>query len=313
MPRQYGFDDTDGTRLREAEVQPIRDAASRRASGSSKADIGRWMNAQGHRGARGAEWNSMTVGRLLGNPMIAGLAEDANGELVETGKPAIITREEFIQLRELDQEQASVPKQDAYDYVFTGGLGVCGLCQQPLAGARSNSDAPGYKSACGHVRIDAELLESYVGEYLLAKLLRPETQTALEAARRTLTAEAEAARARIDELKTAAKDLARDYVDAKVSRTTLHEVERQAKADSKQLRARIRFLEQAVAAPHLDDVDKAIAWWEHAPAKAKRGIAILLLTKVEVFQASAKGIRTVEPGRVVLGWRNAEKSSSTTS
>ncbi len=303
MPRQYGFDDNDGWRLRESEVPPIREAASRRRAGANKADIAKWMNAQGYRGTRGAEWVSMTVGRLLRTPAIAGLEEGPNGELTETGKPQIITPEEFRELRALDEREASAPKQDAYDYAFTGGLGVCGLCQQPLTAARSNSNAPGYRSGCGHVRIDAELLESYVAEYVLAELLLPGTQVALEAARRELAAEADAARARINELKGAAAQLARDYLDAKVSRATLHEVERQTKAETKKLQARVRFLEQAIAAPRIDDVDKAISWWEHAPGKSKRGIASLLLTKIEVYPASAKGIRAVEPGRVVLGWR----------
>ncbi|GAA2136988.1 hypothetical protein GCM10009760_16940 [Kitasatospora kazusensis] len=312
MPRQYGFDDIDGTRLREAEVPPVREAASRRAAGSTKADIAKWMNAQGYRGTRGAEWNSMTVGRLLRSPMIAGLAEDAGGKLTETGKPRIITAEEFLELRALDEREAPAPAQDAYDYAFTGGLAVCGLCQQPLTASRSNSDAPGYRctSGCGKVRIDAELLEEHVAEYLLARLLLRGTQEALEGARQEIAAEAAAAKARIKELKGAAGQLARDYLDAKVSRATLHEVERQTKAETKKLQTRLRFLEQAIAAPRIHDVDKAISWWEHAPGKSKRGIASLFLTKIEVFQASAKGIRTIEPGRVVLDWRSPGKPSS---
>ncbi|WP_033819814.1 recombinase family protein [Kitasatospora sp. MBT63] len=311
MPRQYGFDDNDGTRLRESEIPPVRQAVSRRIAGTNKADIAKWMNAQGYRGTRGAEWVSMTVGRLLRTPAIAGLEEGPDGELTETGKPAIITPEEFLALRALDEKEASAPKQDAYDYAFTGGLGVCGLDQDPLTAARSNSDAPGYRSTCGKVRIDAELLESHVGEYVLAELLLPGTQAALEAARQELAVEADAAKARIKELKAAAGQLASDYLDKKVSRATLHEVERQTKAETKKLQARVRFLEQAIAAPRIDDVDKAISWWEDAPGKSKRGITSLLLTKIEVFPASAKGIRTVEPGRVVLHWRSKGKQSST--
>src|SRR4051812_10702443 len=114
MPRQYGFDDNDGWRLREPEVPPIREAVSRRLAGANKADIAKWMNAHGYRGTRGAEWVSMTVGRLLRTPAIAGLEEGPNGELTETGKPQIITPEEFRELRTLDETEASALKQDAY-------------------------------------------------------------------------------------------------------------------------------------------------------------------------------------------------------
>ncbi len=316
-PRQFGFDDSTGERLRESEVPAVRGAASRRLAGSNKADVAKWMNAEGYRGTRGAEWTSMTVGRLLRTPMIAGLAEDPEGNLTETGKSSIITPEEFRQLRELDKkESAGAPAaEDAYEYAYTGGLTTCGLCAHAMTGAPSNAGSPGYRcsSGCGKVRIGAAVLEDYVDEYLIAELLRPGTKAALKAARTQLAAETEKVRARIEELRHAGSQLAEDYLANVITRATLLEVERQAKTETKELRTRLRFLEQATEAPEIDDVDKLITWWEHAPARSKRGIASLLLTAIEVNSASAQGIRTIEPGRVVLRWRGEKQQPSTAS
>jgi len=46
-----------------------------------------------------------------------------------------------------------------------------------------------------------------------------------------------------------------------------------------------------------------VKWWNTAPTASKRAITLLLLEKIEVFPASARGVRTIEPGRVVLHWR----------
>jgi hypothetical protein len=48
---------------------------------------------------------------------------------------------------------------------------------------------------------------------------------------------------------------------------------------------------------------------DSAPTASKKAIAMLLLEHVEVFPASARGVRTVEPGRVVLHWRKLSSLS----
>ncbi|WP_181799483.1 recombinase zinc beta ribbon domain-containing protein [Kitasatospora acidiphila] len=309
----YGFEDSRFSQLRDSEVPAVRGAASRRLLGQNKAEIAEWMNSEGYRGTRGAAWTSMTLGRLLRSPEIAGLTVGENGELVESGKPVIITPEEFRKLQALDTETARAPRQEAYDYLYTGGMAVCGECKQPMTSARSNSDTPGYRcgdanrtdrpGGCGKTRIAAGQLEDYVAEYVLAELLRPSAQEEMAKVRQELGAEAEQARARIEELKGAAGALADSYLNGEVTRETIVAVEQKAKGEIKQLRTRLRFLEQAVAAPQLGNVDDLIKWWNHAPTASKRAIAMLFLISIEVYKASAQGIRHIEPGRVVLKWR----------
>lgn len=74
MPRLYGFDNQALTRVRAEERQVVREAVGRIRAGQSQAEVAAWMTVEGHRGTMGGEWTSMTLGRLLDNPSIAGLS-----------------------------------------------------------------------------------------------------------------------------------------------------------------------------------------------------------------------------------------------
>ncbi|MEU4152885.1 hypothetical protein [Streptomyces sp. NPDC026659] len=72
------------------------------------------------------------------------------------------------------------------------------------------------------------------------------------------------------------------------------------------IRARIAKVQAAVHAQVENlkqDIKDLVKWWNIAPTASKRGITLLFLEKIVVFPASARGIRTIEPGRVVLHWR----------
>lgn len=142
------------------------------------------MNAEGYR-------------TTLGNP---GLAEDDNGELYETGGPAIIPVEDFLVIRAMRPSNNPDHKRaEQREYLVTGPLGVCGRCGTVHAASPSNSGSRGHRCApstaqhpggCGKVRINADLLERYVGEHVLAELAKPEVSALLEQARDQLLAEA---------------------------------------------------------------------------------------------------------------------------
>jgi hypothetical protein len=270
----------------------------------------------------GGEWNSMSVGRILDNPAIAGLERDpATGELRETGLAAAIGRAQFERLQQRRSRPGSVrsgvEREPDYDYLLTGGTGVCGLCQVPLTGGRSNAGTPTYRcptnyegqKGCGKVRITASLLEDYVAEYVLAELLRPEVANELEKARQSLAAEAERARERIAELEGARADLAQPYSKGELSRVAFVAADKETKADLKVQRARLRFLEQVVDVP-VRGVDDLVNWWNHAPFRSRRALVMLLLEKVEVFSAPARGVRTVDEGRVQLHWRAKQPAAA---
>ena len=314
MPRLYGFDNQALTRVRAQERQVVREAVGRIRAGQSQAEAAAWMTAEGHRGTMGGEWTTMTLGRLLDNPAIAGLERDpSTGELRETGREALITPEEFRWLRQRPGRRGSVRSTEGrepdYEYLLAGGLAVCGECGQSMAGGRTSAKTPSYRcrttfegrGGCGKVRITASLLEEHVAEHVLGELLRPGARSALAAARSSIEAEAELVRGRIAALEKSRGELAEPYAQGELSRDAFVAADRRVGEELKADRSRLRYLEQAVGVP-LGGVEDLARWWEHAPYRSRRALVLLLLEMIEVHPARARGVRDVDD-RVTLTWR----------
>ncbi|MCX4761958.1 recombinase family protein [Streptomyces sp. NBC_01275] len=317
MPRLYGFDDAARRRLRDDEVDPLRQMVSRALSDQSNQDVAVWANAEGYRGTLGGEWKDASVGRLFRNPAIAGLRFDDDGELVDAGHPGVITREEFEALREREKARSTGDADPAYDYLLIGGVSPCGKCTQALTGARTNAGTPGYRcrpkdknghGGCGEVRIDAELLENHVGEYVVAELLKPGIRAQIAKAQEAVRKQVENLRQETDDLEARRKELGTLYGSRQISGDAMVAAEREITANLKVVRPRLRYAEQ-MANFSVGGAKDLVKWWNTAPTASKRGIVMLLLEKVEVFPASARGVRTIEPGRVVLHWRKISNLS----
>ncbi|QYX80202.1 recombinase family protein [Streptomyces akebiae] len=313
MPRLYGFDDASRRRLRDDEVDPLRQMVSRALVdlSVSNADVAVWANGEGYRGTLGGEWKDASVGRLFRNPAIAGLRYDDDGELVDAGHPGAITREEFEALLEREKARSTKDAEPAYDYLLIGGGCTCGKCTQDLGGARTNSGTPGYRcrpkgksghGGCGEVRIDAELLEDHVGENVVAELLKPGIRAQIAKAQAAVRKQVENLKQDIEDLEGRQSELGRLYGNREISSEALVAGEREIAANLKAIRSRLRYAEQ-MANFSLGHAKDLVKWWNSAPTASKRAITLLLLEKVEVFPASARGVRTIEPGRVVLHWR----------
>ncbi|MER6611017.1 recombinase family protein [Streptomyces sp. NPDC000927] len=313
MPRLYGFDDMAYRRVRESEAEGIRAAASRRLLKQSYPAICEWMNAEGYRTTRGGLFKPDVLANILDHPAIAGLAEDENGELVETGGPAIIPPEDFVAIRAMRPSNNPDTKRAAQrEYLISGPLGVCGLCATPLSASPSNSGTRGHRCApstaqhpggCGKVRINADLLETYVAEHVLAELAKPEVSALIGQARDQLLAEAAELRKKAAAARRRQKKLGEEYATSsgmsmKAFKAADRELAQQIRADS----AQARFLEQAKHVP-VGAVPDLVRWWKHAPLVAKRGVLVLMLEQVAVYPAASRGSRTVDADRVALHWR----------
>ncbi|WP_328434790.1 recombinase family protein [Streptomyces sp. NBC_00425] len=317
MPRLYGFDDASRRRLRDDEVGPLRQMVSRALSNQSNQDVAVWANGQGYRGTLGGEWKDASVGRLFRNPAIAGLRYDDDGELVDAGHPGAIMREEFEALLEREKARSTKDAEPAYDYLLTGGGSTCGKCTQDLGGARTNVGTPGYRcrpkdrrgiGGCGEVRIDAGLLEDYVGENVVAELLKPGIRAQITKAQEAVRKKADELKQEIEDLEGRQAELGRLYGNREISSEALVAGEREIAANLKAIRPRLRYAEQ-MANFSLGHAKDLVKWWNTAPTASKRGLVVLLMEKVEVFPASARGVRTIEPGRVVLHWRKLSSMS----
>ncbi|WP_330340197.1 recombinase family protein [Streptomyces sp. NBC_00557] len=313
MPRLYGFDDMAYRRVRESEAEGIRAAASRRLLKQSYPAICEWMNDQGYRTTRGGLWKPDVLAKVLDHPAIAGLAEDDDGELVETGGPQIIPREDFEAIRALrPSNDPNAQRAPQREYLISGLLGVCGLCAKTLTASPSNRGSRGYRCApstaqhpggCGKVRIKADLLEDYVAEHVLAELAKPEVSALIGQARDDMLAEATRLRKKAAATRRRQKKLGADYASSsgmslKAFKAADKELSQQIREDS----ARARFLEQAKHVP-VGAVPDLVRWWKHAPLAAKKGVLVLMLEQVAVYPAASRGSRTVDADRVALRWR----------
>ncbi|MFD8509752.1 recombinase family protein [Streptomyces antimycoticus] len=317
MPRLFGFDDTSRRRLRDDEVDPLRQMVSRALAGQSNADVAVWANGEGYRGTLGGEWKDASVGRLFRNPAIAGLRYDENGELVDAGHPGVIEREEFEALREREQSRKTADADPPYDYLLVGGSSTCGNCTWALQGARTNAGTPGYRcrpkdkdgrGGCGEVRIDAELLENHVGEYVVAELLKPGIRNQILKAQAAVREQVTKLNQEIEDLEARRTEAGMLYGKRQISSDSFVAADREITENLKATRSRLRYAEQ-MANFSLGNAKDLVRWWNTAPTASKKAIAMVLLENVEVFPASARGIRTVEPGRVVLHWRTLSSLS----
>ncbi|MFE6592612.1 recombinase family protein [Streptomyces sp. NPDC057781] len=313
MPRLYGFEDMAYRRVRESEAEGIRAAASRRLLKQSYPAICEWMNAEGYRTTRGGLFKPDVLANILDHPAIAGLAEDENGELVETGGPAIIPREDFEAIRALrPSNNPGTQRADQREYLISGSLGVCGLCATTLGASPSNAGARGHRcppstaqhpGGCGKVRINADLLETYVAEHVLAELAKPEVSALIGEARDELLAQAAVLRKEAASARRRQKKLGEDYarspdISLKAFRSADHELKHLIRESE----TKARFLEQVKHVP-VGDVPDLVRWWKHAPMRAKKGVLVLMLEQVAVYPAASRGSRTVDADRVALRWR----------
>ncbi len=313
MPRLYGFEDMAYRRVREAEAEGIRAAASRRLAQQSFDAITAWMSEEGYRTTRGGQFKPDVLAGVLYHPAIAGLMEDENGELVDSGGPRIIPVEDFMAIRAMRQvKDQDKQRGDQQEYLLSGPISVCGLCAHTLGASPSNAGARGHRcppstaqhpGGCGKVRINADLYEKYVAEQVLGELAKPEVAELIEAARDELLAQAkdldrEAAAARRRQKKLGADYAAGSGMSLAAFKVADKELTNLVREKSTQA----RFLKQVKHVP-VGSVPDLVRWWKHAPLKAKRGLVVLLLEKIAVYPAASRGSRTVDADRVGFTWR----------
>ena len=310
MARLYGFTDARRTALVPAEAergQRMADMAEE--DKTTPTDIARWMNNEGFTGAGGGPWAGNTVKRWLLNPNIAGLAL-VDGELIDTGLARVVQPEQYRRLVALFPEPTE--RVAPYEYTLSDNLSTCGECGHALTGARANSTKPGYRCSpedrpgvpggCGKVRITAHKLEPYVATRVVAELARPGAQARLLKARTKLERQAADLEKQVEHWEERTKRLRRVYLDQGLTDTEYKLGKAEATQNTRHLKRQLKSVQAAALVP-IAGVEDLVAWWNGTSSATQRAMCVLLLEKVEVFQASARGVREIEPGRVVLHWR----------
>ncbi|MFD0572460.1 hypothetical protein ACFQ0T_28795 [Kitasatospora gansuensis] len=131
----------------------------------------------------------------------------------------------------------------------------------------------------------------------------PGTQEALEAARAEAQRELEEHRARLAEVRETVDSLGTMVLHREITAKSAGIAKAEAARETKALNRAIRRLECAASTPVTGSVEELVTWWNTAPTEAKRGLALLMLWRVDIFQGG-RGTRTIKPGRVKLWWRH---------
>ena len=311
MPRLYGFEDMAYRRVREAEAEGIRAAASRRLQKQSWPAITDWMSEAGYRTTLGNKFKPDVLAGVLDHPAIAGLMETEDGELVDSGSPRIIPVEDFLAIRAMKKAD-SEGRADQREYLLSGPLSVCGLCGHTLGASPSNAGARGHRcppsspqhpGGCGKVRINADLYEKYVGEQVLGKLAKPEVAELISAARQQVLAQAKELDSQVAAARRRQKKLGADFAaDPGMSLAAFKAADKELTNLIRRTSTQARFLKQVKHVP-VGDIPDLVRWWNHAPLKAKKGLVVLLLEQIAVYPAASRGSRTVDGDRVAFTWR----------
>ncbi|OPF78191.1 hypothetical protein VT50_0220450 [Streptomyces antioxidans] len=322
MPRLYGFDDMAHERVRESEAAPLRQAASRRYQKQTLEAITEWMNAEGYRTTRGGLWRPSVLANVLDHPATAGLVEDADGNLVDSGGPRIIPPKVFKAIRALRPKNDPTHRRaEQREYLMPGELADCGLCGGVVGSSPANSGSRGYRclpnrpqhpGGCGKVRINADLFETYVAEHVLAELAKPEVSALIGQARDEILAEASELRAQVKADKARQNELGESYARSpELSLSAFRAADKQLTHQIRKNAVQARFLEQVQHVP-VGDVPDLVRWWKHAPLASKQGVLTLTLERITVYPAAARGSRTVDGDRVALTWRKWNPSQRDT-
>lgn len=283
------------------EAPLLREAVMLLFGGDSEAKATRWLTSKGMLTPRGNEFRREVLHRLLVNPRLAGL--DENGEPIKGWDERVLEPDVFRRLQALYTERSEkrgTPR-DAHEYLVTGGCAVCDECTQGMIGSRAHAVAPpSYKcDGCGRTRINAEKLEDFVAEHVLAELLKPGARERLEQLESDIEAEIARVKEHIagaDERFAGIGDL---YGRGLMVKAAFDAAQKASKEDLRTSKVRLRHLEQMTDLP-IGDVHDLVAWWRTAPFAAKRGLVLLEIERVRVGRA--EGSQAPEK-RVLLDWR----------
>lgn len=287
--------------VHQQEAPLLREAVTLLFGGTPEAEATRWLTSKGMLTPRGNEFRREVLHRLLSNPRLAGLDEDS--EPIDGWDERVLEPDVFLRLQELFTERSEKrgKPRDAHEYLMTGGCAVCNECTAGMIGSRVHSEAPpSYKcDGCGKTRINAEKLEDFVTEHVLAELLKPGTRERLEKLECDIEAEITRLKEHIsgaDERFAGIGDL---YGRGLMVKAAFVAAQKASQEDLRLSKLRLKYLEQMTDLP-IGDVHDLVAWWRTAPFASKRGLVLLEVEHVRVGRV--EGSQAPEK-RVLIDWR----------
>ncbi|MGC9544552.1 recombinase family protein [Streptomyces sp. UG1] len=271
------------------------------------AETAEWMTQNAGPTVSGRPWSPTTLRRRLRNPAIAGLRENAEGELVPGPAERLIDRETFDALQELFQgNQKGQGTKPRHVHYLSGGRATCLLCKQPLAPRSTANGGRGYvceSEGCGKVRISAEPLDEYVGERVVARLGNAAQLKRLAAIRDRFAAEAQEAERFQMELRGHKEELARAYGAKELNLGEFRAAKDALEKRRGEAMAAVRRGKALEELPELTPQGVETWWNETAGREQRRNLVQLTVREVRVGPATVRGSRKFDEARFEIYWR----------
>lgn len=296
--RCFGYE-PDGLTVREPEADAIRWAFAHIEAGGSLREIARTWNEAGLRGPqKEREWSGSTVSRTMRLPRLAGMrtykgeiVRGEDGEPIPVEWPAIVNADQWWAVQAILTDPSRKFTPNEYSTLLLSGIAVCDACEAVIQSGGTRRAAGGrmvHRYRCsvkgGHVYREAEPVDAYIEDVIVARLGRPDASEVLKPQERTGPDPAQV-RAEIADLNERLQLLAEGFADGSIPVTAW-------KAGTARATARIADLESSLpvsrATPALvslvsaADVREA---WRALPVDSRREVVRSLLS-----------IRVVAPG-----------------
>lgn len=298
----------DGTMsLVPAEHHVILEVVERVLLGESLWRIANDLNARGIRSARGGEWRTNILTRLLTNPRYVGLREHKGVVVAEGQWERAIDRSTWDRVQEVlrNRPTAGPRRFGARTYPLVGFL-FCSKCGGKLRSVRKQNGRRSYycrKGAglggCGGISTIAEPVELEVRQYVIGKLCDPAYRKQLV---RLAETEADESESLADELADAEaqRDMLLDlYLEKKVTKAA-YERRYAALTETIEVLGRKAFTapEQSVLRDLPPTVEQLDALWDDKGIGFQRQLIDLVIQRVEVLPGQ-QGRKTFDPSRLV--------------
>lgn len=298
-PRPFGFK-KDGVRHKKSEAALIRQAYSDALAGDSLNSIAKSWNERGvETTGRSKAWTAGAVRAVLLRPRNAGLMK-WRGEIVgqASWEPIVdeVTWRSVVRLLE-DPKRRTTP--GSVRRWLGSGLYVCGVCEKPklvarTAGGRGRTTRPVYRCGLGsHVARDAERLDAYVAEYVVARLSRDDAHDLLLNEGRTDLAELEA---KLLELREELAGWRADAASGEVTRIAFKPVEKRLLGEIAEVEGKLIRPDRALILRDLIEAEDVGAAWLGAPLDRQRAVLAELFT-VTVLPAPRGRPKGWQPGQ----------------
>ena len=159
--RPFGFE-ADYLTVRESEAELIRQACAEVLAGRSLYSICQAWNEAGITTSTGKRWNTNILKQILYSARVVGKREHPRVGLTDAVWPAILSEDDWTQLRSVLSSHASPGPKRTY---LLSGMIECGLCGERLTGTMRSYPVYVCKRGKNHLQSKAEDIEQRVVEY----------------------------------------------------------------------------------------------------------------------------------------------------